>query len=101
MYILSAKKRKVFQNRASVARKKRKLGVAGYRKYKNTTRIAKKRILGGRDHGWCTKCHVKKPKGELTIDHILPISKGGSNKRDNLQMICRRCHDIKDGMKVK
>ena len=31
-------------------------------------------------------CEVKKPV--LTIDHIIPISKGGTNDLDNLQTSC-------------
>ena len=29
------------------------------------------------------------------VDHILPLFKGGSNKSDNLQALCRNCHGKK------
>jgi len=29
------------------------------------------------------------------VDHIIPISKGGTDHRDNLQGACHECHDIK------
>jgi 5-methylcytosine-specific restriction endonuclease McrA len=30
-----------------------------------------------------------------TIDHIIPLSKGGSNRRDNKQTACRKCNNEK------
>lgn len=30
-----------------------------------------------------------------TIDHLLPVSRGGQNDRDNLVVACRRCNSIK------
>ena len=45
-----------------------------------------------RDNGKCLSC--KTTKG-LTIDHIVPISKGGYTKEDNLQVLCRSCNTKK------
>lgn len=33
----------------------------------------------------------------LTTDHIVPRSRGGSNDRENLQCLCRRCNSAKGG----
>lgn len=30
-----------------------------------------------------------------TLDHIIPISKGGTNKKENLRIICRKCNEEK------
>lgn len=42
--------------------------------------------------GKCLKCGSDE---NLTIDHIVPVSRGGSNRHDNLQVLCRCCNSIK------
>lgn len=56
-----------------------------------------------RDGGRCLQCDSK---WDLTIDHIVPRSKGGSNKPANLQTLCkhhnnRKGDDIIDYRKSK
>ncbi|TYC88534.1 DEAD/DEAH box helicase [Acetobacterium wieringae] len=42
---------------------------------------------------YCASCGKKsKYKGVFQIDHILPMSKGGLTKLDNLQLLCRTCN---------
>ena len=44
----------------------------------------------------CVLCEARgftRPAVEL--DHITPISQGGSDRLDNLQGLCRACHDSK------
>lgn len=51
-----------------------------------------------RDDYTCQNCGVQGgPHGavELHADHITPISKRGSHRLDNLQTLCRTCHDYK------
>ena len=41
---------------------------------------------------WCSICMGTE---SLTVDHIIPRSMGGSNDRDNLQVLCRSCNSRK------
>lgn len=53
--------------------------------------------IGRRDGFFCASCG--NATADLQIDHIVPVSKGGSNDFDNLQLLCRRCNIVK-GAKV-
>lgn len=45
-----------------------------------------------RDGYKCQHCKIDK---SLTVDHIFPLSKGGSDELDNLQLLCRSCNSKK------
>jgi 5-methylcytosine-specific restriction endonuclease McrA len=49
---------------------------------------------------WCSYCGSPATKGnDLTIDHIVPLSRGGTNRRENLTVACSRCNRAKsDGV---
>lgn len=57
------------------------------------------RILVFKRDGW--QCKMCGYGHTLTIDHIVPTSKGGTDQLFNLQTLCRRCHSEKDNMKSK
>jgi HNH endonuclease len=42
-----------------------------------------------RDQGRCRRC---RRATDLEIDHIVPVSRGGSSEESNLQTLCRRCN---------
>lgn len=49
-----------------------------------------------RDKGICGICGRFVPPDCFTIDHIIPISKGGTYDYDNLQCCCKKCNQLKD-----
>jgi hypothetical protein len=48
-----------------------------------------------RDRYQCQVCH--KAGGELEVDHILPVCRGGSEALENLRTLCKRCNRGKGG----
>ncbi len=54
-----------------------------------------KRVLYGRQGGVCVGCEVLFPFWNLTVDHKVPKSKGGTGHIENLQLLCGSCNSIK------
>ena len=47
------------------------------------------------------RCRYCKATENLTIDHKIPKSKGGSNDKKNLQCLCKRCNMTKSSLSHK
>lgn len=45
-----------------------------------------------RDNGQCQGCGTDQ---EITIDHIVPVTRSGTNELDNLQLLCKSCNSRK------
>ena len=48
-----------------------------------------------KSEGRCAICGEFVSYDEFTVDHIIPLAKGGDNKLNNLQCACRVCNRIK------
>ena len=67
-----------------------------------SNRQSKRKILYDSQNGKCVVCgkqlHID-PDGDiesyLTLDHILPVHRGGSNRLINLQGLCLECNRLK------
>ena len=45
--------------------------------------------------GICYYCKKQFPASELTLDHIVPLSRGGRSTRGNMVVCCRQCNQEK------
>ena len=45
--------------------------------------------------GECYYCHKKFPADELTMDHIVPVARGGKSNRGNIVPCCKECNNRK------
>lgn len=83
----------------------------GYRAWQKNENNRRKRANGG-SHTWkewielkqifnntCPGCGLPEPTVKLTQDHIIPLSKGGTNDIKNIQPLCLTCN-LKKGTKL-
>jgi len=54
------------------------------------------RTLFRRDDHRCLYCGSQFRRSDLTRDHVIPISRGGGNKWENVVAACKRCNWLKD-----
>jgi hypothetical protein len=55
----------------------------------------KRFVVLKRDGYTCRICRTA--GGELEVDHVVPVSRGGSDLLENLQTLCKRCNRGKGG----
>ena len=54
-----------------------------------------KHTLFGRQEGVCAGCRIMFPFRNMTVDHVVPQAKGGTDHLDNLQLLCNACNSMK------
>lgn len=46
----------------------------------------------------CAYCGEPRNLKHMTVDHVIPLSKGGTNDEENLRCACKMCNRIKNDM---
>lgn len=54
----------------------------------------RQRLVNARDHYSCSECGVS---GQLHLHHIRALNEGGTNRLENLALLCEQCHSAKHG----
>ncbi len=50
-------------------------------------------------NGRCAHCGISiEPHKNMTLEHIIPINKGGTNDEENLTVLCKDCNKLKSDM---
>lgn len=105
-------KKKISQNHGLKAEKhwQWKGGITKNKKYLSWIKNKHNRlkVLAEGNHTWkeweklkefynysCVECGRKEPEIKITIDHIVPINKGGTNWISNIQPLCKSCNSKK------
>ena len=63
-----------------------------YRRIPHQSRALSRKNILLRDRNTCQYCGVILPASELTLDHVVPRSRGGSSTWENLVACCHTCN---------
>ncbi len=63
-----------------------------YRRIPHQSRALSRKNILLRDRNTCQYCATVLPSGELTLDHVIPRSRGGSSSWENLVACCHGCN---------
>lgn len=68
-------------------------------KYPETVRITRTQLNLKQDYR-CFYCLIKMKSNESTVDHLIPLARGGTWNMDNLVASCNNCNQMKGSMTV-
>jgi len=84
---------KILEELEEIHQEERKRHPERYAKFDNKKReiipTDVKEAVWRRDLGKCVQCSSNE---KLEFDHIVPVSKGGSNTVRNIQLLCEKCN---------
>lgn len=66
-----------------------------YRNIPHRVQVVSRKNLYARDGYTCQYCGVMLAAKDLTLDHIMPRSRGGASRWENLVSACRECNRVK------
>ena len=66
-----------------------------YRRIPHQSRALSRKNILLRDRNTCQYCSTTLPSGELTLDHVIPRSRGGLSTWENLVACCHPCNNRK------
>ena len=70
-------------------------------KFRLTTVACNRSNIIWRDSNQCQYCANHFPDDKLTMDHVIPKSRGGTNSWENLVAACRKCNQKKGSRTTK
>ncbi len=50
--------------------------------------------------GFCYHCENKFSPADLTMDHLIPLSRGGKSTKKNIVVSCKQCNSLKKNRTV-
>src|SRR5690242_11448966 len=66
-----------------------------YRRIPHRTRALSRKNILMRDRNTCQYCGVVTPANVMTLDHVIPRSRGGKSSWENLVACCQHCNHRK------
>ncbi len=70
----------------------------GYEKVPSLGVVFNRGNLRKRDENTCQYCGQRTEPARLTIDHVMPLSRGGETSWENCVLACRRCNNRKGSL---